>query len=70
MANLKQARAKFGHELDAYKARIGCKSKASQPHRLTSTDSHIAFANEVVAAIKNRMTETHCMVSIRGSHLS
>jgi hypothetical protein len=46
-------------------------SDANQkPLSLTSTDPQIAFANEVVAAMKNRMTEGHCMVGIRGSHLS
>lgn len=67
LANLKQALANFEHKLDAYEARIGRKSKASQPHCLTSTDPQIAFANEVVAAMKNRMTEGHRMVGIRGS---
>ncbi|KRR15225.1 hypothetical protein CQ14_28295 [Bradyrhizobium lablabi] len=70
LANLKEALANFGHKLDAYEARIGRKSKASQPHCPTSTDPHIAFANEVVAAMKDRTAEGHCMVGIPGSHPS
>ena len=77
LANLKQALANFEHQLDAFEARAGHPSKASQVHCLASTDSHlaltnpqIAFANEVVAAMKNRLTEGRAMVAMRRGELS
>ncbi|UPK00394.1 hypothetical protein [Bradyrhizobium sp. 170] len=77
LADLKQALANFEHQLDAFEARVGYQSKAPQVHGLTSTDSHlpstdpqIAFANEVVAAMKNRMTEGRAMFGMWRSELS
>ncbi len=77
LANLKEALANFEHQLDAFEARVGYPSKAPQVHCLASTDSHlassdpqIAFANEVVAAMKNRLTEDRAMVGMRRGDLS
>ena len=77
LANLKEALANFEHQLDALEARIGYRSKAPQVHCLASTDSHlastnpqIAFANEVVAAMKNRLTEGRAIASMRQGELS
>jgi hypothetical protein len=72
MANLKQALANFEHQLDAFEARVGYQSKAPQVHclaptdpDLTSTDPQIAFANEVVAAMKHRLTGGRAMAGMR-----
>jgi hypothetical protein len=77
LANLKEALANFEHQLDAFEARVGYPSKASQVHCLASTDSRlasidpqIAFANEVVAAMKNRLAEDRAMVGMRRGELS
>ena len=77
LANLKEALANFEHQLDAFEARVGYRSKAPQVQCLASTDSHlastnpqIAFANEVVAAMKNRLTEGRAVASMRQGELS
>jgi hypothetical protein len=77
LANLKEALANFEHQLDAFEAQVGYPSTAPQvqcpasadPH-LTSTDPQIAFANEVVAAMKNRMTEGRALAAMRQRELS
>jgi hypothetical protein len=38
--------------------------------RLASTDPQIAFGNEVVAAMKNRLTEDRAMAGMRQVELS
>jgi hypothetical protein len=65
LANLKEALANFEHQLDAFEARIGRQPQASQPDCLASADPQIAFAHEVVAAMKNRLTEDRAMVGMR-----
>ncbi len=77
LANLKEALANFEHQLDAFEARVGYRSKPPQVQCLASTDPHlastnpqIAFANEVVAAMKNRLTEGRAMPSMRQGELS
>ena len=77
LANLKEALANFEHQLDLFEARVGYQPKAPQVHCLASTDSHvasidpqIAFANEVVAAMKNRMAEGRAMFGMRQGELS
>jgi hypothetical protein len=70
LANLKQALANFEHQLDLFEARIGCQPNASPVHGLPSPPPRIAFANDVVAAMKNRMTEDCAMAGMRRSHLS
>jgi hypothetical protein len=77
LANLKEALGNFEHQLDAFEARVGYPPTARQircqastnPH-LTSTDLQIAFANEVVAAMKNRMTEGRALAGVRQGELS
>ncbi|WP_108519504.1 hypothetical protein [Bradyrhizobium algeriense] len=77
LANLKEALANFEHQLDAFEARVGYRTKAPHVHCLSSTDPHlsspdpqIAFANEVVAAMKNRLAEGRAMAGMRQSELS
>jgi hypothetical protein len=70
LVNLKEALASFGHQLDAFEARVGHQPKASQPPCLAPTDPQIAFANEVVAAMKNRLAEDRAMVGMRQGELS
>jgi hypothetical protein len=70
LANLKEALANFEHQLDAFEARVGYRSKIPQVHCLTSTDPQIAFANEVVAAMKNRLAEGRTMAGMRQGELS
>jgi hypothetical protein len=70
LANLKQALANFEHQLDAFEARVGYKPKTSQPPCLASADPQIAFANEVVAAMKNRLAAGRAMAGMRQSELS
>jgi hypothetical protein len=77
LANLKEALANFEHQLDAFEARVGYPSTAAQVHcrvstapLLTPTDPQIAFANEVVAAMKNRMTEGRALAGMRQGELS
>jgi hypothetical protein len=77
LANLKAALANFAHQLDAFEARVGHQPKAPQVHCLASTDPHlssidpqIAFANEVVAAMKNRLAEGRAMARMRQDQLS
>ena len=69
-ANLKEALANFEPQLDAFEARAGHPSKASPQPCLASIDPQIAFANEVVAAMKNRLTEDRAMVGMRRGELS
>jgi hypothetical protein len=70
LANLKEALTNFEHQLDLFEARIGCQPKASPARDLPSPPPQIAFANNVVAAMKNRMTEDCAMAGMRRSHLS
>jgi hypothetical protein len=77
LANLKEALANFEHQLDAFEARVGYRSKVPQVHclaptdpRLASTDPQIVFANEVVAAMKNRLTDGRAMAGMRQGELS
>ena len=70
LANLKEALANFEHQLDAFEARVGYPSKAPQVHCLASTDPQIAFAHEVVAAMKNRLAEDRAMAGMRQGELS
>jgi hypothetical protein len=70
LANLKPALANFEHPLDAFKAQIGYRSKAPQADRAASADPQFAFANQVVAAMKNRLTEDRAMASMRRDELS
>ena len=72
LANLKEALANFEHQLDAFEARVGYPSTISHVDCLTSTDPRlspadpqIAFANEVVAAMKNRLAEGRAMAGMR-----
>ena len=69
LANLKQALANFEHQLDAFEARVGYRSKAPQVHCLASTDPQIVFAIEVVAAMKNRLAEGRAMAGMRRGEL-
>ena len=77
LANLKEALANFEHQLDAFEAQVGYPSTAPQvqcrasadPH-LTSTDPQIAFANDVVAAMKNRLAEGRALAGMRQGGLS
>ena len=78
LANLKQALACFEHQLDAFEARVGYPSSAPQTDRVTSTepqgpsstDPQIAFANDVVAAMKNRLAEGRALAGMRLAELS
>lgn len=70
LANLKEALTNFEHQLDLFEARIGCQPKASSAHDLASPPPQIAFANDVVAAMKNRMTEDCAVTGMRRSYLS
>ena len=77
LANPKEALANFEHQLDAFEARVGYPSTISHvdclssadPH-LTSTDPQIAFANEVVAAMRNGLVEGRAMAGMRQGELS
>src|SRR5215213_1321560 len=74
LANVKEALASVEHQLDAFEAQVGYPSTAPEVHstdpHLTSTDPQIAFANEVVAAMKNRMTEGRALAAMRQRELS
>jgi hypothetical protein len=70
LANLKEALTNFEHQLDLFEGRIGSQPMASPVHDLPSPPPQIAFANDVVAAMKNRMTEDCAMAGMRRSHLS
>jgi hypothetical protein len=77
LANLKEALANFEHQLDAFEARVGYPSTIPRVHCLSSPDPHlsspdpqIAFANEVVAAMKNRLAEGRAMARMRQDELS
>ena len=75
MAGLKEALASVEHQLDACEARAAYQPKAPQvncwpdPHQ-PPTDPQIAFANKIVAAMKNRLTEDCVMVGIRPGEFS
>jgi len=71
LANLKEAVANVEHQLDAFEARAGHQPTSQPPclaptDGLTPTNPQIAFANEVVAAMKNRLTEDRAMGMRRG----
>jgi hypothetical protein len=70
LVNLKQALANFEQRLDAFESRMGHPSKTPEAHGLASTDPQIAFANEVVAAMENRLAEDRAMVGMRRGELS
>jgi hypothetical protein len=70
LANLKEALANFEHQLDAFEARVGYPSTISHVDCLSSTDPQIAFANNVVAAMKNRLTEGRALAAMRQRELS
>jgi hypothetical protein len=65
LANLKDALANFEHQLDLFEAHLGYSPKQSQapdlapadPPMATANDPRIAFASNVVAAMRNRMSE-------------
>lgn len=65
LVSLKQVLARFEHPLDAFAAKIGYQPKEPQLpiwYRPTLTQrSQIAFANDVVAAMKNRITNDLAM---------
>jgi hypothetical protein len=76
-SDLKEALANCEHQLDAFEARVGYPSTAPQVHcrastepHLTSTAPQIAFANEVVAAMKNRLAEGRTLAGMRQGGLS
>ena len=70
LASLKQDLANFEHPPDAFEVQVGYRSKAPQADRPASTDSLFAFANQVVAAMKNRLTEGRAMAGMRQGELS
>jgi len=77
LANLKEALANFEHQLDAFEARVGYPSTIPHVDCLSSTDPHlsspdpqIAFANDVVAAMKNRLAEGRALAGMRQGELS
>ena len=70
LANLKEALANIEHQLDAFEAEVGYPSKAPQICCRASTDHQIAFANEVVAAMSNRLVEGRAMAGMRQGELS
>jgi hypothetical protein len=70
LANLKDALANFEHQLDLFEARMGYPSKPSPAHEPVSNEAQIAFANDVVAAMKNRMSEHYRMAGLRREDFS
>ena len=70
LANLKEALAHFEHQIDAFEAEVGYPSKAPQVRCRASTDPQIAFANEAVAAMRNRLVEGRAMAGMRQGELS
>ncbi|WFU13756.1 hypothetical protein [Bradyrhizobium sp. CB3481] len=72
-ANLNDALSNFEHQLDLFEARVGYPPKDSQapdlapadPHTAAGNDPRIAFASNVVAAMKNRMSEDHAAAGMR-----
>ncbi|MCK1517091.1 hypothetical protein IVB22_32225 [Bradyrhizobium sp. 190] len=50
-------------------ASLNDQSKASQVYCVASTDPQFAFANAVVAAMKNRLTEDRAIVGMRRREL-
>lgn len=69
LANLKNALASFEHQLDLFDARTGFSTKPSQAYEPVSNDAQIAFANDVVAAMKNRRIEHFGMADQRQGQL-
>jgi hypothetical protein len=55
--------SKPGSDTDRRPLKVQCLASID-PH-LASTNPQIAFANEVVAAMKNRLTEGRAMASMR-----
>jgi hypothetical protein len=70
LADLKEALRNFEHQLDLFEARIGRRPKETQVPHLESADRQSAFANDVVAAMKNRMREDCATAGMRRDHLS
>ena len=68
LADLKETLTNFEHQLDLFEARIG-HQKETQVARPQSADLQIAFANDVVAAMKHRMTEDYATAGMRQGHL-
>ena len=69
LVNLKNALANFEHQLDLFEARMGFSPKPSQAHEPVSNDAQIAFANDVVAAMKNCRIEHFGMADRRQGQL-
>ena len=69
LANLKDALASFEHQLDLFDARTGFSTKPLPAHEPVSNDVQIAFANDVVAAMKNRRIEHFGMADRRQGQL-
>ena len=69
LANLKNALTSFEHQLDLFDARVGFSSKPPPAHEPVSNDAQIAFANNVVAAMKNRRIEHFGMADRRQGQL-
>jgi hypothetical protein len=69
LANLKDAIANFEHQLDLFDARMGYPSKPPPAHEPVTNDAQIAFANDVVAAMKNRRIEHFGMADQRQGQL-
>lgn len=63
LVNLKNALANFEHQLDLFDARMGYPSRPSPAHEPVSNGARIAIANDVVVAMKNRMSEHYGMAS-------
>ena len=61
------------HQLDLFEARVGYQPKESQapdlapadPHTAAGNDPQIAFASNVVAAMKNRISEDDATAGTR-----
>jgi hypothetical protein len=70
LANLKDALANFENQLDLFEARMGYPSKPSPAHEPVSNEAQIAFANDVVAAMKNRMSEHYGIAGLRRDDFS
>ena len=70
LANLKDALANFERQLDLFEARMAYPSRPSPAHEPLSNGAQIAFANDVVAAMKNRMSEHYGKASLRREDFS
>jgi len=69
LAHLKEALTNFEHQLDLFEARTGHQPEETQAPHLESGDPQIAFANDVVAAMKNRMSEDCAAAGMRQGRL-